>query len=382
MVLLFVFLLKLIVMFFRLFFKYIVFPGLFFVFVFCQRNNRDADKRIEGVPVAGLNSVKYAQYFGIFKKGSSNVFFIRDNNGDTVFYDIRKPFTRLAVMGTIPSYQMGMLNALDRIIAIDDVKYYCNSKIIERVKKHEIAELMPNLQWNYELLLALEPEVLITYSNLSENLNISQLVQQHNVVHVMYLDYLERHPLARAEWIKLVGLLLGKDTLANRIFDTIEKNYLQLKKHVENVPHKPKVLTEVMYGDVWYIAGNSSYIAQLIRDAGGKYAFDFHEYNDSKPYALEYILKYAQDADYWLHLHQFKTFEQLENANSKYTLFKPYQNKQCFNNNKKQNDYGYSDYYESGICRPDVLLRDLIRVLHPERALSDELVYYYPLKEK
>lgn len=369
-------------MFFRLFFKCIVFSGLILVFVFCQRNNRDTDKPTEGLKVVGLNSVKYARYFGILKKGSSHVFFIRDNKGDTVFYDIRKPFTRLAVMGTIPSYQMDMLNALDRIIAIDDVKYYCNSKITERVKKHEMAELRPNLQWNYELLLALEPDVLITYSNLNENLNISQLVKRHHIVHVLYLDYLEQHPLARAEWIKLLGVLLGKEILANRIFETIEKNYLQLKKQVENVQYRPKVLTEVMYGDVWYIAGNSSYIAQLIKDAGGKYAFDFHEYNDSKPYGLEYVLKYAQDADYWLHLHQFKTFEQLKNANSKYTLFKPYQNKQCFNNNKKQNNYGYSDYYESGICRPDVLLRDLIRVLHPERALSDELVYYYPLKEK
>ncbi len=369
-------------MFFRLFFKCIVFSGLSLVFVFCQRKYRDADKPTEGLNVASLNFVKYAQYFGVFKKGSCKMVFIRDNNGDTVFYDICKPFSRLAVMGTIPSYQMDMLNALDKIIAIDDVKYYCNSKITERVKKREIAELMPNLQWNYELLVALQPEVLITYSNLNENLNISQLVKQHNVVHVLYLDYLEQHPLARAEWIKLLGVLLGKDTLAYHIFDTIEKNYLQLKKQVENVQHKPKVLTEVMYGDVWYIAGNSSYIAQLIKDAGGKYAFDFHEYNDSKPYALEYVLKYAQDADYWLHLHQFKTLEQMKNANSKYILFKPYQNRRCFNNNKRQNDYGYSDYYESGICRPDILLSDLIRVLHPECALSDELIYYYPLKEK
>jgi iron complex transport system substrate-binding protein len=95
------------------------------------------------------------------------------------------------------------------------------------------------------------------------------------------------------------------------------------------------------------------------------------------------VLKYAKDADYWIHLHHFQSLQQMKNNTPKYALFKSFQEKRCFNNDKRKNLYGYNDYYESGICQPNLLLKDLIQIFHPELfSNQNELTYYYLLPEK
>ncbi|GIV28231.1 MAG: hypothetical protein KatS3mg027_2045 [Bacteroidia bacterium] len=375
-------------MFFRLFFnKWLlncVFCIVILILMSCQSSQDSNSKTQFSSNVTLKNNnflVKYAKHFGILHKNSSAHFFVTENFKDTIFYEINKTYTRIAVMGTIPAFQLYMLDAIDKIVAIDDFKYYTNSKIVNKIKQKDIVEIMPNLQWNYELLISIKPQLIVTYSDLRENVNVKQLLQKHSIQHLLYLDYLEEHPLARAEWIKVMGLFTGKYEKAEEIFNDIEQKYLELKQLTDTISKRPKILTEVMYGDVWYIAGNASYISQLIKDSGGKYAFEFHSYNNTRPYSFEYVLKHARDADYWIHLHQFCSLEQMKKENRKYVLFKAFQERKCFNNNKIQNEYGYNDFYESGICQPHLILKDLISILHPDIFSNDtSLNYYYRLQ--
>jgi len=327
--------------------------------------------------------LKYAKHFGIQEKEKIKYLFVTENFKDTSWIKLDKHYQKIAALGTIPVFQMYLLNSLEYLVAIDDIRYYCLDSIYKLYSAKKIIEVQPNLQWNYELLLFADPDILITYSNLKENTQLQHILMNHQIQHLVYLDYLEETPLARAEWIKAIGALVGKDSLANQIFEDIEKRYIELKQITENTTNRPNVLTEVMYGDVWYIAGKNSYIAQLISDAGGKYSFDFHDYNNSRPYSFEYVLKYAQDADVWINLHQFRSLQELQTAFSKYRLFKPFQTQRCFNNNKIQNQFGFNDYYESGICLPYKILEDLIKILHPELLPNKkEFYYYYQLPEK
>lgn len=362
-------------MYFRWYFNLMV----VFILFACHPNDDKMDKNLQG---SFKYPVQYAQHFRIFKNGSAMVIGITENFKDTIYFEVKQSYNRLAVLGTIPVFQLSLLNATDKIVAIDDIKYYNLNSVIERKLSNKIAEVLPNLQWNYELLLSVNPDVIITYSNIDENMKLKELIHYHSVQHLLYLDYLEQHPLGRAEWIKVLGCLTGKDSLANQIFSDIEKKYWQLTKYTDTTKFRPKVLTEVMYGDVWYIAGGRSYIAQLIKDAGGQYVFDFHNYENSKPYSLEYVLKYAKEADFWIHTHQFESFESLKNANSKYVLFRAFQNKNCFNNNTIKNKFGFNDYYESGICMPYLILEDLINIFHPDYLSSKTVHYYYRLSEK
>lgn len=329
------------------------------------------------------SKIKYAKHFDIQEKNGKKIICITENFKDTMYFEVNQKFKRLAILGTIPAFQIILLQHLQDIVAIDDIKYYCHPDIKLKFQSHQIEEILPNLQWNYEKLIQVHPDLLIHYSNLNNHVQLRDILQQHHIQWLMYLDYLESHPLGRAEWIKVLACLINEDAKAEKIFSDIERTYHHLKKCVDTCLNRPKVLTEVMYGDVWYIAGNQSYIAQLIRDAGGKYAFDFHEYSNAKPYSIEYVLKYAQDADVWIHLHQFKTLVEMTHNNMRYTLFKAFQNKRCYNNNKIINEYGYNDFYESGICMPHLILRDLIAILHPNCLPANySFQYYYLLPEK
>ncbi|GIV30047.1 MAG: hypothetical protein KatS3mg028_1113 [Bacteroidia bacterium] len=355
---------------------------LLLFFLSCKNpERRDNDNYADIAPSGSFYKIKYAKHFGIIQQKNKTIICLTENFKDTVFFEIQKPFQRLAVMGTIPVFQLHLLNALNTLVAIDDKRYYNLSAIEQMRDSKKIVEAMPNLQWNYELLLSAKPEVLITYSGTTDNPKLQALLEKYGIKPLVYLDYLEQHPLGRAEWIKVLGCLTGKEQLAEKIFSDNEQNYLKLSAMTDTVSHRPTVLTEVMYSDVWYIAGNQSYIAQMIKDAGGKYVFDFHEYENAQPYSFEYVLKYAKDADFWIHLHRFKSYHELKNTTSKYTLFKAFQTRHCYNNNKRHNSYGYNDYYESGICLPHLILRDLINILHPGYLSERELIYYYQLSE-
>jgi len=363
-------------MYFRWYFSWLI---IVVILLSCQ----EKDKKQNLFKNHSAIKIKYAKHFGIGEKEGTKYLFVTENFEDTSWIKIERPYQKIAALGTIPVFQMYLLNALNNLVAIDDIRYYCLESIQKLYSAKKIIDIQPNLQWNYELLLFTDPDILITYSNLKENMQLQHIVSNHQIQHLVYLDYLEESPLARAEWIKAIGALLDKDSLANKIFNDIEKRYIELKQLTKSIESRPKVLTEVMYGDVWYIAGKNSYIAQLINDAGGNYCFDFHNYENTKPYSFEYVLKYAQDADVWLNLHQYRSLNEMQNAFTKYKLFKAFQKKQCFNNNKIQNQFGFNDYYESGICLPHQILEDMIKILHPELLPNkNEFYYYYQLSEK
>ena len=326
-----------------------------------------------------LFTVRYARHFGFLKKQNAPILFITENDKDTLFFESKKTYHRLAVLGTIPVFQLYLLNALHTLVAIDDRKYYHLPLVQTMYSQKKISEVLPNLQWNYEQLLSSKPDLLITYSSLNHHPKVLNILKNEGITAIPYLDYLEQHPLARAEWIKVIGYLIAAYPKAEMVFSKIEKRYQSLQTITDTIQKRPKVFTEVLYGDIWYIAGNKSYIAQLIKDAGGKYVFDFHNYENAQPFSLEYVLQYAQDADFWIHLQHFQSLKELQTANSKYTLFKAFQKKHCYNNNKRRNTYGYNDFYESGICQPHLILEDLIYILHPEKMPEKHQLHYYRL---
>ena len=47
-----------------------------------------------------------------------------------------------------------------------------------------------------------------------------------------------------------------------------------------------------------------------------------------------------------------------------------------FNNDRRLNEHGGNDYWESGSLRPDIVLADLIKILHPQLLPDHELVFY------
>ena len=54
---------------------------------------------------------------------------------------------------------------------------------------------------------------------------------------------------------------------------------------------------------------------------------------------------------------------------------------EVWNDNKRLNPRGGNDFWESGVVRPDRILRDLVKILHPEIIPeTDTLFYYRPIR--
>ncbi len=291
-------------------------------------------------------------------------------------YYIKIPVTKVASMSSIYTTMIDELNSINTIVAIDNVDYYNNTLIKEKVKNHTISELSKGPSIEVEKTLALQPDLLLTFGMGNPKNDVDQKLVQANLPIAISLDHLEETPLARAEWIKFVACFFDKETLADSLFSVTEKNYNQLKTLTESVATKATVLTEIKYGDAWYVPSGKSYIANLLKDAGANYFWANESNSGSIPLSFETVYAKAKDCDFWINLYNVNTRKDLTQYDSRYTLFKAYKNGNLYNNNKIQNENGYSNYWETGITHPDAILKDLISIFYPQLLPNQALSYY------
>ena len=198
-------------------------------------------------------------------------------------------------------------------------------------------------------------------------------------------DYMETSPLGRAEWMRFFGMLVGKAEVADSLFTQIEKEYVSLKQKVSKELEKPdthqqrpSVITELKFGSAWYVPGGKSTVAQLLLDAGANYLFADNKSSGSVPLSFETVFNRGQHADFWLIKYNQQTDKRYSEIAADYA---PYKNFDAWN---KQQIYGCNtnkvNFYEESPFHPERLLKDLIKIFHPELLPSYELVYYSPLK--
>lgn len=66
---------------------------------------------------------------------------------------------------------------------------------------------------------------------------------------------------------------------------------------------------------------------------------------------------------------------------NRYANFAAVKTGNVYNNNARINNSGGNDYWESGTSNPDIVLSDLIKILHPEILPNHQLVYYRKLEK-
>lgn len=299
--------------------------------------------------------------------------------GTNVYY-IQVPVKRVVSLSSIYTtmlYNMGLKHI---VIAIDNVDYYTNKDIIERVKKSDLAEVSKTQQLQLEKTISLNPDIVFGFGmgeGMSED---DEKLQKINIPSVSCLDHLEESPLARTEWIKFFACFFEKEIMADSIFKAVETNYLQLKSSITDAKVKPKVMTEIKYGDTWFVPSGNSYVANLINDAGGIYFYNQNQKTGSTPLSFENVFDLAKDCDVWINLYSINTKRELVSYDERYKLFKPYKNNRLYNNNKIQNQLGYSNFWEDGILRPDLILEDLIKIFHTDTNQTANFNFYQKIQ--
>ena len=179
-------------------------------------------------------------------------------------------------------------------------------------------------------------------------------------------DWMEQTPLGKAEWIKLYGALYGKEKEAKTLFDGIVKNYNDAIELVANKKPTATVLYGAMYQDQWYVARGNSWVAQFMKDAKANYLWSNVAGTGSLSMPFEKILEKAKTAKYWIATGSFKNSAEFENSNPHYSQFDASKSKNVYTFESKLGATGGTIYYELAASRPDLVLKDYIKIFHPE----------------
>ena len=271
------------------------------------------------------------------------------------------------------------LGELDKLSGFPGTEFISSPAARTRIDQGLIKELGSNEAINTELILALKPDVVFGFGIDNSN-NAYKTFQKSGVPVVYNGDWTEQTPLGKAEWIKFFAPFFQKEAVADSIFKTIESAYQQTKALAKQVNHRPTVLTGGLYKDVWYISGGKSWMAQFLKDANTNYLWKDTKESGSISMSFESVLTKAQDAEFWINPSLHTSYQQMRTANPHYKEFTAFKEKKIFTNASLKGATGGLIFYELASTRPDIVLRDLIHIFHPE-LLPEHQPYFFKALE-
>ena len=364
-----------------------------------QERSHKSEKTVPGVnPDSFKPDVKYARYFSVNIQESYKTVIVKNpwEEGDTVAsyalyprgteepdlkwaeFKIAVPVNEVVATSSPHIGFIGLLNELDRITGVAEDKYLYNAYLYDRVSKGEVSQVGSLKNSNLEVLLDLSPGMIMKTS--IDNVRNEDTRLTDAGIPVCYnMEWMESGMLARAEWVKFVGTFFNRDREADSVFRHVEKAYLQALSLTSQIEDRPSIMTGNNFKGTWYMPGADSYLARLIQDAGGDYHYKNEQSTGSLPLSFEVVLDDLIDADYWIGP-RAESMKELGLLDERYTLFKAFREGNVYTFNKRTSENGGNDYWESGMTRPDLILKDVIRIFHPELLPDHELYYYKKLQ--
>jgi iron complex transport system substrate-binding protein len=288
------------------------------------------------------------------------------------------PLKSLAATSVTQFEFLHLLSELETVTGVCSPKFIYNSEIRKRVADGEIADLGDAFNINVEKTLQLEPDA-VMMSGYNQNDPYAQRVNQSGIPVIFNNEWMENSLLARAEWLKFVAVLYNKEHLADSIFNDVSNRYNEIKLKAQGVTFKPKVMAGSNFRGTWYVPSGQNFMGKLFADAGADYFYSKDTTVGSLPLNVETVLKNFSKADIWLNCN-FNSLDELLKSDSKHALFNPVKTHKVYNFNKRYLKSSANDFWESAVAHPDLLLSDLISVLHPDLLPNYELVYTEKLK--
>lgn len=285
---------------------------------------------------------------------------------------------RVVCMSSTYVAMIDAIGCTERVVGVSGIDFIYNSRVREAASEGRVHDVGHDSNINFELLLTLRPDVVLLYGVAGENGVANAKLDELNIPYFYLGDYVEESPLAKAEWTVVVAEILGVRERGEELFAGIENRYLELRKRVEeSATERPTVMFNTPYRDTWYMPSSRSYAVRIVEDAGGRYVYDGNHGTASQPIDLEQAYVLTREADYWINVGQYATLEDLRRDNPRFVGAKAVREGRVYSSDRRATAKGGSDFWESAVVNPDVVLRDLVAILHPELNLvSEELTYY------
>ena len=301
--------------------------------------------------VAKESLSKYAVGFHLYEHNDSMVVL----SGDKHFVYAKSVKNTFVISSSTQLTFLKEMGCFSDIIGLFDANIYSDSLLLDGLKKGKILSFKNAASPDWEALSAHSKSIVLGYKHFPlhektvENLNL-------NVVPIN--EYMEEHPLGKAEWIKVIGVLSGKYAAADSIFKTIEAKYNAVKSTAKQ--NGVKVMAGEYYDGYWSVPGSSSYVALMIRDAGGEYLVK-NISQSTLQMNKESFAELLKSAQYWRKLTpmdwQAKVLSK-EEVRLQFDVY-PTQMKGIL-----YCDVNKTAYFEKALLHPDEELQDLITELN------------------
>jgi iron complex transport system substrate-binding protein len=292
---------------------------------------------------------------------------------------ITVPLDNIGVFTTSCIGFLDALDAIENVATVENKNYIYNTSLLQRIQQGKVSEIGFSGQMNLEKLLLSPTEVILTSAFSSGLGKDFQKAGDVGIPTLFLSEWQEQHPLARAEWVKCFGVLLGKEKMADSIFDAVKENYEAISEICQTSTKKPSVLFSIPYQGVWYIPGGKSYVAQLLKDAKGTYPWAENENTGSIHLSFENVANQYQNPDVWINP-ETNSLSEIAAIDKRFSYFLDVPNIKVFQHNARKTINGGNDYWEQGVARPDLVLMDYGKMLHPKLFENTNFTFFQILK--
>ncbi len=318
--------------------------------------------------------------------GTKNIHFQESGNqlllqSGTHHYEIdhkKLPFRKIVLLNSSLVGYFLELDAGNLLVGISSPEYIFSEEIHQLMNEKKILNIGNEQKYEVEKILALKPDAIFT--NYVASFGGTYDILKKNGIPVIFIDeYLEEKPLDKTKIIKIIGKLIGKEQQAAAKYAEIERNYNNYKNLAQKSAKKPKVLTNEMYGNQWFVAGGKSNLGQFLVDANAAYIFADNQDTKSVPKSFEEVFVKANNAEFWMNVGNHQSKKELLQINSQYAEMQVYKSGKIYTVSGKIQGSS-NDYFERGTVRADEVLKDYIQIFHPEIFPNEALTYLKMLK--
>lgn len=291
------------------------------------------------------------------------------------------PLQRMIIFSTTHAAMLAELNAADAVIGMGESEWVVNQAFRSRLESGKITPLPGAGNLAMEQIIQLEPDAVMMIGQFANQYTRMEKLRNLGIPVIINADWLEQTPLGRAEWIKVMGRLVGKKDQADRYFDQLAMEYNRLNALTtpSTIDNRPTVLMNLSFKDQWYVPGGNSYMAALLQDAGADYPWKKTDETGGIPMSFEEVYQIGLKADFWLNPGAASTQNEILETDKRLKKFQPFANGTIYNITKWQGEGGGYAFWERGVVHPEEILADLTKILHPELLPNYELIYYEKL---
>ena len=350
-----------------------------------------------------IYSPRYARGFSIERDTASGEVLLCVRNPwqgaeDICYYypiDTLSSAKRIIAMSSSHAAMLDAVGCSDCIVGLSGCRFIYNSDLCKKIAEGKISEVGYDSSFDFEKISSLRADIVLLYGVTGEAKIITKKLDELRIPYIYIGDYLEAAPLGKAEWVVALSYICGVGDKGREFFEMVEERYNTLCRQKHCSAYKPRVMLNLPYRDTWFMPPHNSYMVRLIEDAGGEYILTENEKRKtenknlstlnsqlstkSTPISLEEALVLAMKADFWINLGQIASKEELQATAPRFAKIDAVKFNRLYNNTKRTNESRGSDFWESGCVRPDLILEDLINILHYE-APTDSLYYYKKLQ--